>query len=70
MGRTFSEYEVMQRLKRAIKDAGSQTIFAYRHNIARSILSDTVNGRRNLSKPVLKALGLERRVVVRYKEII
>lgn len=57
----------MEELRRAIGEAGSQTLFARAHGIAKSYLSDILAGRREIGPAVYKALGFER--VVEYVRV-
>jgi len=58
--RIFDDGEVVQLLRVAIEQEGSQMAFAKRHNINRAFLNEVVNGKRHASEPILKALGLRK----------
>jgi DNA-binding phage protein len=47
-------------LRAIIKREGSISAFAKRHGMERSQLSNMLNGKRPLSRPLVKALGLRR----------
>ena len=51
---------VVQLLKAAIEREGSISAFAKRHGLERSYLSSVLNGRRPVSSPLAKALGLRK----------
>lgn len=50
-------------LKTRVAATGGQTQFARETGVNRSVLSDVLNGRRDLGTSLLEALGLERTVV-------
>jgi hypothetical protein len=58
--RIFDDGEVVQLLRDAIEQEGSQIAFAKRHGINRTLLNEVVNGKRHASGPILKALGLRK----------
>jgi hypothetical protein len=60
----LSSEQVRERLKTACEEAGSQAAWAREHGMSAAYLHDVINGRRNVGKAILRALGLER--VVRY----
>jgi hypothetical protein len=51
---------VVQLLKAAIEREGSISAFAKRHGLERSYLSSVLNGKRPVSSPLVKALGLRK----------
>jgi hypothetical protein len=58
--RIFNDGEVVQLLRDAIEQEGTQIAFAKRHGINRTLLNEVVNGKRHASEPILKALGLHK----------
>jgi DNA-binding phage protein len=56
----FTDDEVIQLLKSAVEREGNQVAFARRHGVSRSNLNSTQNGKRPVTRDVLKALGLRR----------
>jgi hypothetical protein len=58
--RIFDDGEVVQLLRDAIEQEGTQMAFAKRHRINRTLLNAVVNGKRHASEPILKALGLHK----------
>ena len=54
----LDENDVVLLLKAAIEHEGSISAFARRHGIERSFLSNVLNGKRPLSRPLVKTLGL------------
>jgi hypothetical protein len=55
---TFDHDEVVELLRAAVEREGNQVAFAKRHRLNRSYLNRILNGKREASPPVLKALGL------------
>jgi hypothetical protein len=55
---TFDHDEVVELLRSAIERKGSQIAYAKRHRLNRSYLNQILNGKRQVSAPFLKALGL------------
>lgn len=53
---------LLKRLRRRIRRAGSQRAWAKEHRIDESVLSDVLNGRRDPSDRLCKALGVRRRL--------
>ena len=51
---------VVQLLKAAIEREGSISAFAKRHGLERSYLSSVLNGKRPVSSPLVRALGLRK----------
>jgi len=51
---------VVQLLKAAIEREGSISAFAKRHGLGRSYLSSVLNGKRPVSSPLVRALGLRK----------
>jgi DNA-binding transcriptional regulator YdaS (Cro superfamily) len=60
----LNDDDVADLLKAAVKREGSQTAFAKRYDVNRSELNSILNGRRRISAPLAKALGLRRVYVV------
>jgi hypothetical protein len=56
----FNDDEVLQLLRAAVEREGNQGAFARRHGINRSYLNMILNGKRDASGIVLKALGLRK----------
>jgi hypothetical protein len=54
-------------LKKRIEELGSQAAFAEEAGVSRQFVNDVLKGSRNLTKPVLDALGV--REVVIYETI-
>ncbi len=52
--------QVVQRLEKACKDAGSQNLWAKANGISQSYVSDVIRGNRGVGDLMLKALGLKR----------
>lgn len=65
--RNLSEQEAMAALTTAIAKHGTQAAFADAFKMSRPYVSDMVSGRKDLSKKILDALGLERVVTYRRK---
>jgi hypothetical protein len=56
----LNDDDVFDLLKAAVKRDGSQAAFAERYNVNRSELNSILNGRRRISAPLAKALGLRK----------
>jgi hypothetical protein len=56
----LDDKDIVLLLKAAIEQEGSISAFAKRHGIQRSYLSHVVNGKRPVSGPLVKALGLRK----------
>lgn len=52
----------------AIGQAGSQMAFAKKARVSTSFVNDVLHGRRNVTAPILKAIGYERVTIYRKKE--
>jgi hypothetical protein len=52
--------QVRERLKAACEAAGGQSAWARRHCVEPSTLSNSLNGRRGITSPILRARGLRR----------
>ena len=65
MSITLTADEVRDQLKRIARETGSQKIWAARHKVHPTYLSDVINARRDPSDSILKALGLEKVVTYR-----
>lgn len=57
---------VLALLRAECEKAGSQSAFAKLHGLSHAYVSDTLSGRRDPSKAILDALGLE--AVVTYRK--
>lgn len=62
----LTEQELIDRLRAAVVQVGSQKDFAQQHGISEQYLSDVLRSRREPGQKILDALSLER--VVRYRE--
>lgn len=62
----LDEQAILERLRAAIRVAGSQQAFARQYGISAQYISDVAHGRRIMGQKILDALGLER--VVSYRE--
>ena len=60
----LNDDDVVDLLKAAVKREGSQSAFAKRYDVNRSELNSILNGKRPISAPLAKALGLRRVYVV------
>ena len=56
----LNKEEVLNLLREAIADAGSQSEFARRKGVHRTALPAILNGRKNLQPKILTALGLKK----------
>lgn len=56
----LDDNDVVRLLKAAIKYEGSISAFAKRHGVERTYLSGVLNGKRPVSGPLARALGLRR----------
>lgn len=54
--------EVVDRLRAACREAGSQTAWGAEHGISGAYVNDVCRGRRDPGYSVLKGLGLQRQV--------
>jgi plasmid maintenance system antidote protein VapI len=52
--------DIVRLLRVAVEQEGSITAFATRHNLHRTEVSNILNGRRPVSSPLVKALGLRK----------
>lgn len=64
----MTEQEVIERLREAIKRAGSQRALAQAHGISEQYLTDVLRGRRAITARIAAVAGVERIVVVEYRE--
>lgn len=62
-------FRVRQALMRAVEDAGSQKAFAERVGVSAQFLHDVLRDRRNANAEILDAIGYERVVTYRKKEV-
>jgi plasmid maintenance system antidote protein VapI len=58
--RIFENGDIIQLLRLAIEREGSITAFAARYGLHRSNVNNILNGRRPVSSPLVKALGLRK----------
>ena len=56
----LDDKDVVLLLKAAIEQEGSMSAFAKRYGLERTYLSQVVNGKRPVSGPLVKALGLQK----------
>lgn len=63
----LTEQELLDYLRTAIQQAGSQQAFARQHGISAQYISDVLRGRREIGAKIAQALGYER--VVRYRKV-
>lgn len=63
----LSQDQALALIRKQIGD-GSQLDFARKHGLSPSFVSDVLTGRRDPSKAILDAVGLERVVTYRRKE--
>jgi DNA-binding phage protein len=56
----FNDDEVIHLLRAAVEREGDQGAFARRHGVERSGLNMILNGKRGVTRAVLKALGLRK----------
>lgn len=68
----LTEHDVMERLRSAITEAGSQRKFAEQHGLTVAYVSDVLRGNRALADRILAALGIERQVTttVTYRLVV
>lgn len=59
----MDQSKVLERLRAAVLLAGSQTAFAAQNSLSTGYVSDVLAGRREPGAKILRALGVERRVV-------
>lgn len=64
----LSEQDILERLRAAIRAAGSQQAFSREHGISAQYINDVVRGRREPGHKILEALGAERVVSYRLKQ--
>lgn len=64
----MTEHEVMERLRGAVREAGSLRAFASRHGLTASYIHDVLNGRRAISERIAAALGVQRVVTVEWHD--
>lgn len=60
----------MKLVSKAIEKEGSQKAFAQKHALSPAFVNDITQGRRELSKAILDAVGLERVTLYRRKEAV
>jgi hypothetical protein len=56
----FEEHEVVRLVRLAVERAGGQSAFAKRHGVDRVFINMILNGKRNVSGSVAKALRLRK----------
>ena len=59
-GLILGDKDVLRLLRAAVEREGSITSFAKRHGLERSNLSHMLSGKRPVSSPIVKALGLRK----------
>jgi hypothetical protein len=59
-GRVLNDDDVVHLLKAAVEREGGQTAFANHHGFDRVMLNMILNGKRPVSGPLVKALGLRK----------
>jgi hypothetical protein len=57
---TLRTDEVLQRLRQACREAGSQKAWAYSAGFSAAFVGDVLGGRRPISDNILRCLGLQR----------
>lgn len=62
---TLTEHDVIDRLREAIRVAGSQRAFGRQHGISTQYINDVLRERREPGQKILDAIGVEK--VVRYQ---
>jgi hypothetical protein len=60
----LNDDDVVDLLKAAVKREGSQSAFAKRYDVNRAQLNSILNGKKRVTAPLAKALGLRRVYVV------
>ena len=63
----MTRVDLLKLLSRGCDKAGGQSAWAAKHDIARSVVSDTLAGRREPSEAIINALGFVK--VVRYVQM-
>lgn len=63
----MEQAKVIEALQAAISAEGSRARFARKHGMSPTFVADVVHGRKDTSKAILLALGLEKVVVYRRK---
>jgi hypothetical protein len=56
----FDDNDILSLLRAAIEQEGNISAFARRHGIERSQIANMLNGRRSVSIPLIKAMGLRK----------
>jgi transcriptional regulator with XRE-family HTH domain len=64
----LSQDQALASIKKKIDGEGSQLAFARKHGLSPAYISDVLTGRRDPSKAILDAVGLERVVTYRKKD--
>lgn len=62
----LNERDILDRMRAAVEQAGSQRAFAEQHKISLQYVNDVLRGRREPGQRILDALGVEK--VVSYRE--
>jgi DNA-binding phage protein len=57
---TLDDKDVLHLLRAAVEREGSISAFAKRHGLERSQLTNMLNGKRPVSSPLVKAMGLRK----------
>lgn len=63
----LSQDQALALIRKKIDGEGSQLAFARKHDLSPAYISDVITGRRDPSKAILDAAGLERVVTYRKK---
>lgn len=66
-GYEMTEQEVIQRIREAVKRAGSLRAFAKPHGLTASYIHDVLHKRRAVSERIAAIVGVERIVTVEYR---
>lgn len=61
----LTEREVLDRLRKAVTDAGGQRAFAAAHGLTAAYVNDVIHGRRALADRILAMIGIKREVTYR-----
>lgn len=64
----MNEQDILDRLRAAIEQVGSQRAFADQHGISLQYVNDVLRKRREPGQKILDALGIERVVIYRLKD--
>jgi DNA-binding transcriptional regulator YdaS (Cro superfamily) len=64
----MTETDVLNKLREAVRRAGGQNAFARRFGVTQSNISLTLTGKVSPTPAILRAIGIERRMVYRRAE--